>query len=150
MLAINKQTSTSQACSPHILPCKVHHSGNVNASQRHWDPQTGADGKEVAYFRGRKLQGRTMTLPHGYQGFVLEKSEQILPHQKQKDMSSEEDDEDEEDEEDDEAPTEVKLLNQVATFDRFTVWAHESLPVDAEDSHIKSMQEWIVLSQAVS
>lgn len=62
-------------------------------------------------------------------------------------MSSEEDDEGEED---DEAPTEVKLLNQVATFDRFTVWAHESLPVDAEDPHIKSMQEWIVFSEAVS
>lgn len=59
--------------------------------------------------------------------------------------------EDEEAEEDDDAfATEVKLLHQAASFDRFTVWGHESKPTDIEDSHIKGMQEWIQLAQAVS
>lgn len=58
--------------------------------------------------------------------------------------------EDEEVEEDDALATEVKLLYQAASFDRFTVWGHESKPTDIEDSHIKGMQEWIQLAQAVS
>lgn len=70
MLAIQKQSSGANACIPNILPCKIHHNGQVNASQRHWDPQTNDNGEQIAYFRGRKLIGCSVVLPQGYQGMV--------------------------------------------------------------------------------
>ena len=72
MLAIQKPKIATQTCTPNILPCKIHHNGPVNASSRHWDPKTSHNGKEEAYFRGRRLQGHTVKLPDGYQGSSCE------------------------------------------------------------------------------
>lgn len=61
--------------------------------------------------------------------------------------------EEEEDDEDmnggDSAPRELKIVEQLGTFDSFTVWAHESTPSDTEDPYLKAASEWIRLSHAV-
>lgn len=104
MLAISPPSaSTRRDIAPHILPCAIKHSGPINTTTRHWDPQSassnadpahverekhdchGSNGsnsgssEHVAYFRGRKLQGNATALPPGYKGYVLSKGDKILP-----------------------------------------------------------------------
>lgn len=72
MLAIQQSKDTNQAYyTPNILPCAIKHNGPVQASERYWNPEVDENGKQTAYFRGRKLQGRTVKLPAGYQGESL-------------------------------------------------------------------------------
>jgi hypothetical protein len=40
MLAIKSKTSKSEAITPNLLPCRIHHDGKLEVSQRHWDPKT--------------------------------------------------------------------------------------------------------------
>jgi ribonuclease H2 subunit C len=83
-LTIQNSKTAATGCIPHLLPCKVNHDGPVNASERYWKAEVGqgsydpyrwlnaiftsTDGKHTAYFRGRKLQGRSVKLPEGYRG----------------------------------------------------------------------------------
>lgn len=84
-------TSASAVCTPNILPCRIHHDGPVEVSERYWNPVKDDNGKteiqftrsfllsltsisinagngQAAYFRGRKLRGRRVELPEGYEG----------------------------------------------------------------------------------
>lgn len=78
---------------------------------------------------------------------MVEKSDRVLAQPEEKKLPYNGEEEDDDDEE--EALLEVKLLEQVASFDRFTVWDHEAVPTDSDDTYIKSMQEWLVLAEAV-
>lgn len=42
----------------------------------------------------------------------------------------------------------VKALEKQATFDEFTVWAHEAVPA-ADDPFVKGVEEWLKLAEAV-
>lgn len=53
---------------PNILPCRIHHDGLVESVDRYWAPVHEKDNTQTAYFRGRKLRGRRVVLPEGYQG----------------------------------------------------------------------------------
>ena len=88
MLSIESKTHRSRTCAPNVLPCRVHHNGPVNATERYWSPRTDAgksnpggqaedasmlieylpDGKTMAYFRGRELHGKKAKIPDGYRG----------------------------------------------------------------------------------
>jgi len=81
------------------------------------------------------------------QGVVVEKSERFLPRTT-KERAPLEDDEESDAEED--VPEDVKVLPQIASFDRFTVWAHEAAPATAEDPYVKGVEEWMAFAQAVS
>ena len=81
------------------------------------------------------------------QGVVVEKSERLLPRATKESVPLQ-DDEDDDAEED--VPEEVKVLPQIASFDRFTVWAHEAAPATAEDPYVKGVEEWMAFAQAVS
>jgi len=83
-------------------------------------------------------------------GVVIQKTDKILPeartpqHQaSDPDMSADED-------ADAEIPEEVKVMQEIASFDNITVWGHESLPSDTEDVYVKGVDEWVKLAQAVS
>ena len=39
MLAIQKSKPQGEFCHPNLLPCRINHSGAVDASQRYWKPQ---------------------------------------------------------------------------------------------------------------
>ncbi|KAL1303571.1 hypothetical protein AAFC00_006939 [Neodothiora populina] len=144
MLALRKQDKSAPACLVNILPCKVHHNGQVNASQRHWDPQSSEDGKEMAYFRGRKLIGRALNIPEGYKGVVVEKTDRCLLQPPSSSMA----DADEEEEEADVEAPEVKIVKESASFDKITVWDHEAQPLD-DSPHIKGVQEWMAFAQSM-
>jgi hypothetical protein len=94
MLAIRKaekDTTTSLTVTANILPCKIQYNGPVNASRRHWAPEekeeeannnnndktddvdmtnntSTSTSTSTAYFRGRKLYGKTVHVPEGYRG----------------------------------------------------------------------------------
>ena len=55
----------------------------------------------------------------------------------------------EEEQEQDSTP-ETKVLNQLATFDKITVYGHEVQPDAQEDAYVKGINEWIGLAGAVS
>lgn len=42
----------------------------------------------------------------------------------------------------------VKVLEKQATFDEFTVWAHEAVPT-ADDPFVKGVEEWLKLAEVV-
>lgn len=153
-------TETLPTTTPNILPCKISHSGPVNASKRHWrvEKPSAADKTStyVAHFRGRKLLGKCVPLPTGYRGVVVEKTDDILPRAPRAVLprpdvvaEGEEDGEEEDEDEDEEQEPEVKLLSQVAEFDGLTVWGHEALPEDVEDVYVKGVEEWVRFARKV-
>lgn len=151
MLATN-QPSTSRKITPNILPCSIKHDGPVNAKPRYWTPVKEEDGSSTAYFRGRKLRGRKITVPEGYQGVVLKKTDKALPQNgaavaDRLRRMEEEDDDDEEMEM--EQPIDVKMMDQKAKFEEIVVWGHEMVPQD-DDVYVKGVEEWISFAEAVS
>jgi ribonuclease H2 subunit C len=56
---------------------------------------------------------------------------------------------DEAEEEQDSTP-ETKVLQELATFDKITVYGHEVQPDAQEDVYVKGINEWIGLAGAVS
>lgn len=97
--ASQKQSSAAdneklmENCTPNILPCRIHHDGFVGSLERFWDPVSDEKGKrcvkhtesffpqssaniqvderlQTAYFRGRRLRGRRVVIPEGYQGMT--------------------------------------------------------------------------------
>ncbi|KAI4731510.1 hypothetical protein E4T49_00744 [Aureobasidium sp. EXF-10728] len=146
MLAIKKSEKSTTNCAVNVLPCRIQHNGPVNASTRLWTPEVESNGKEnstsTAYFRGRKLTGKVVSLPAGYTGAILQKTDIVLPTTTQTPLDHEQEDQDP-------AP-ETKVLQQVATFDKITVYGHEVQPGAQEDVYVKGVNEWIGLAGAMN
>jgi ribonuclease H2 subunit C len=51
-------------------------------------------------------------------------------------------------EEEDEDLEEVKVIDEVGTWDEMVIWRHEAL-ADEGDPYVKGMEEWIALSAAI-
>jgi hypothetical protein len=98
-----------------------------------------ADGKTIAYFRGKKLYGRQLKIPAGYQGVVLSATDDILP---KNDPAKGEVDEDEEEE------AEVKIMEEKGDFDEVMVWGHEAV-MDESDPYVRGLEEWIGFAEIV-
>ncbi|KAI9045056.1 putative 3'-5' exonuclease [Aspergillus affinis] len=128
---------TANTCTPNILPCRIHHDGPVRSLKRYWEPVSDEkdENLQTAYFRGRKLRGRRVAIPEGYEGVVAMPTERVLPATRK-----ETDDEDAEPEEP------IKIIEKQATFDEFMVWDHEVVPA-ADDTYIKGVEEWVKLAQ---
>ncbi|KAL9023392.1 MAG: hypothetical protein Q9180_008254, partial [Flavoplaca navasiana] len=116
----------------------------------YWAPEHDKDGNLEAYFRGRKLKGRKVTLPNGYKGSVVKegaKEDDSLKRNtdrlRRKQLEEEEMDGDEKDEEE-----EVKVLEEVANFKEFAVWGHETVP-EGDDAFVKGVEEWIAFAAAM-
>lgn len=54
--------------SANVLPCRINHNGSVNSHARFWHPQRDELDHPVSHLRGRRLQGREVTIPTGYRG----------------------------------------------------------------------------------
>ncbi|TIA24721.1 ribonuclease H1 small subunit [Aureobasidium pullulans] len=147
MLAI-KKPEKSTSCVANVLPCRIQHNGPVNATTRHWTPERSSDGQtNTAYFRGRKLNGKTVNLPEGYRGAILKKTNTILPPTITPSTSTSL--EDEEDASSSSTP-ETKILQEVTTFDKIVVWGHEVQPDGQEDVYVRGVSEWIGLATAMN
>jgi ribonuclease H2 subunit C len=157
MLAIEKSKSHRGKCTPNVLPCRINHNGPVDASKRYWNPTKTlgkiyalicvycanfpADGKTVAYFRGRKLHGKQINVPKGYRGVVASSTDRILP----KSTTAVEDDEVVEVEKE----VDVKIMEEQSEFDHIMLWGHEALPDEVSDPYVRGMEEWIALAEHV-
>ncbi|KZF23256.1 ribonuclease H1 small subunit [Xylona heveae TC161] len=152
MLAIKRTKSESSNCSPNILPCRINHNGSLNASSRFWAPKTEDDEKMSAYFRGRKLVGRALKVPEGYEGIVAASKGERLPHNhgiepRRTSVGIMLDEGVDEEGEEDIPPT--KILEQQASFDELIIWGHEAEPDEGSDAYLKGIQEWIQFSEAM-
>jgi ribonuclease H2 subunit C len=90
----------------------------------------------TAYFRGRKLKGKTVTLPEEYRGVVVErkadeKQEPPIP------------------EDAEEQPVEIGAMQVTAGFDEMVVWGHENVASAEADPYIRSVEEWLQVAEKV-
>ncbi|KAJ5653628.1 hypothetical protein N7490_000631 [Penicillium lividum] len=136
-----KDESSTPKLTPNILPCQIHHDGPIASCDRLWTPATDAkDNTHDAYFRGRKLRGRRVAIPEGYQGIVAVSTDRVLP---QTDKGGEDVEILEN------GPEEpVKILETQGTFDEMIVWQHEMLPA-ADDTFVKGVEEWIRFAETM-
>lgn len=68
MYAFHSTKVSPTRYTPHVLPCRIHHDGPIESTERFWAPRPDEDGTQSAHFRGRKLRGRRVPLPDGYRG----------------------------------------------------------------------------------
>ncbi|KAL3467416.1 ribonuclease H2 non-catalytic subunit-domain-containing protein [Aspergillus heterothallicus] len=130
---------------PNILPCRIHHEGPVGALNRYWNPVTDEKDQnlQTAYFRGRKLRGRRVQIPEGYEGVVVTHTDRELPTTTANNATDVE-----VEEVDGERDDPVKVLEKQATFNDFVVWAHETIP-PADDPFVKGVEEWVKFAEAM-
>lgn len=165
MLAIQK-TQRGENVSVNALPCKLHYNGPVDAATR-FKPQENSEGVPTAYFRGRKLLGRKVQLPEGYEGWfgrhldfcvftnahlghVLKKTDRKHPKEEPESSLQQEDANMSEDGSEDDRPDEIGVVESVASFDGVTVWGHGSAPATEDEPYARGVEEWIAFAQAVS
>ncbi|KAL2814065.1 ribonuclease H2 subunit C [Aspergillus cavernicola] len=135
------EPKSSKNCTPNILPCRIHHDGPVNSLDRYWTPVSDEKDKnlQTAYFRGRKLRGRWVQIPEGYEGVVASHTDREMPGTTDNASVSGEDAEQEEP---------VKILEKQATFGGYVVWGHEMIPA-ADDPFVKGVEEWVKFAEAM-
>ncbi|KAH7354955.1 ribonuclease H2, subunit C [Rhexocercosporidium sp. MPI-PUGE-AT-0058] len=147
MLALEKSKSHRGKCTPNVLPCRINHNGAVNTSKRYWNPSAQPDGKRVAYFRGRKLHGKTLKIPSKYRGVVVEKTERVLP--KVEGTAMQGDGAEGEGDEEEDAEVEVKIMEEQAGFEEIVVWGHEVLPDGMADPYVRGVEDWITFAESI-
>ncbi|KAK4962248.1 hypothetical protein LTR66_000740 [Elasticomyces elasticus] len=168
MLAIAKlKAEETTKCTPNVLPCKLHHNGPVSASERYWKPETVEEGQSTAYFRGRKLKGRRIKVPAGYEGgtghayntmatdadnesigVVLQKSNSVY-NTKPPRSSIPQDDELDDGPDNEEDSEEARVHLRSSTFQELVVWGHEVAPEDSENPYVKGVEEWMAFAHAI-
>ncbi|KAL2002943.1 hypothetical protein VTN02DRAFT_5476 [Thermoascus thermophilus] len=131
---------------PNILPCRIHHDGPVEILKRYWDPVADEnENTQTAYFRGRKLRGRRVAIPEGYQGIVATPTDNLL-RSSGSTRNGTQSIENGETESEPEEP--VKILEKQATFDEYVVWGHEVVPA-ADDPFVRGVEEWLKFAETL-
>lgn len=97
------------------------------------------DGTKLAYFRGRKLQGKVVKLPEQCRGVVVERAPEKDPK-----TATEEPVEDV-----DEEQEKTESMQITAEFDEMVVWGHESIADASADPYVRSMEEWLQVADQV-
>ncbi|KAL5577601.1 hypothetical protein UlMin_019300 [Ulmus minor] len=117
----------------HLLPCSIKYDGPCSVSHYFKPKSTGmeVEGLSVdeAQFRGRKLQGTTISLPEGYSGFVLGKKGR---GKRKASKMSEED---------------SNCWEMNAKFKNMTYWKHDSLP-SQHDAFLRSFH-WLAVAKVM-
>ena len=125
------------------------------------------DGTWASYFRGRKLCGKAVKVPEGYEGQLLLlmrrahltsdpgiiacKTDRVMPENRKPPIrfrNYPNDDTDEEEDDPEEQSEPVKVLEAVGKFDEVLVWKQDNLPA-TDDPFVKGAEEWIVFANAV-
>lgn len=130
-----------------IRPRKTVYLQYRNTLNLHHANKLFSDGSNVAYFRGRKLQGKAIPLPQEYKGVLLAREEkpenQATPApQSSTGVVTIEDDDD-----DDDVVAEKMLT--VGKFDELVVWGHEVVADAADDQYVRSIEEWLQVADQV-
>ncbi|XP_043701009.1 ribonuclease H2 subunit C-like isoform X3 [Telopea speciosissima] len=118
----------------HQLPCCIKHDGPCSVSHYFKPKNSGIEVEglsiEEAYFRGRKLQGTTTTLPDGYSGFVLGKTKN--PGKRKASEISE---------------CNLNCWEIAAKFQTIAYWNHDSLP-SHDDTFLRCFH-WFAVANAL-
>ena len=94
--------------------------------------------------RGRRLLGKEIALPEGYEGVVVKDKGVALPSGKQRSCEIVDlDDENEIEEE-----VEVRMFEEVGSFDNVMLWDHEKV-AEGDDAFVKGLSEWIGFAEGV-
>ena len=110
-------------------------------------------------------------LPKGYEGVVARRTERVerpceaeglqrkrrrVGDEKRYHDDDSEDTEHDQDGEEDEPEPEVKIMEEVGTFNSVVVWGHDRMPGvndggggDGGDVYVRGMEEWIGVAEAV-
>lgn len=160
MLFIRQSNDTSAKVTPNLLPCRIHHDGSVGSTGSYWAPSTdsgnktqthscmppyskfSAEGKKVSHFRGRELHGKTLKVPEGYRGVLVEVKDAPKPEARRPEEPEVVDLEAE-----DELP--LGALETQAEFDGMVIWGHESTAEAVSDPYARGIEEWMQLSSQV-
>lgn len=160
MLSVDQHKgSACNKATPNVLPCRIQHDGPVSEVDSYWKPSQEPgicipgmladrfadylqDGKRVAYFRGRKLHGKALRVPAGYQGVVVDKTDPPKPHVPGPDEPEVIDLEAE-----DEMP--LGALETKAEFDEVVIWGHESVADTSSDPYVRGVEEWMKVAEKV-
>ncbi|EEQ83260.2 uncharacterized protein BDCG_00065 [Blastomyces dermatitidis ER-3] len=153
----------NSSITPNILPCRIHHDGPVEISARYWNPVVDESNPDTAtaYFRGRRLRGRRVLIPEGYEGVLAstdsslqlaalesgtKKNDQGRSH-RNFDLEEDEDD-DHHDDSDEDYWKSFAVVEKQGSFSDFMVWDHEKVPA-ADDPFVKGVSEWIRFAEAM-
>lgn len=96
----------------------------------------------MSYFRGRKLHGKALKVPAGYQGVVVDKKDAPEPQASRPDEPEVIDID-----ADDDVP--VGALETKAEFDEMMIWGHESMADAASDPYVRGVEEWMKVAEQV-
>ncbi|KIW81985.1 hypothetical protein Z517_05011 [Fonsecaea pedrosoi CBS 271.37] len=153
MLALQRNANFTDKCVVNILPCRIHHNGPTKVTKRYWSLEAEKDGTATSYFRGRKLRGKRINIPSGYQGVVAKDTDRYLPQPSKTQTGPtytvvDEDIEIAEEDDDDDPPEPVKVFEELSTFEEVIVWGHDAVPTN-EDTFVKGIEEWIAFAEAI-
>ncbi|KAM7190750.1 putative dna replication licensing factor mcm6 protein [Rhypophila sp. PSN 637] len=140
--ATDDKLSTTATVTPHLLPCRIHHDGSVEPVQSFWDPTVSEDGKHTAYFRGRKLDGKSVQLPDGYRGIIAAAAQdgaQIRRPEEENPIDLEQEG----------GQPETGKLQVQAEFDEMIIWGHEATADASADPYVRGMEEWLALADQI-
>ncbi|KAM5386743.1 hypothetical protein ACJZ2D_000036 [Fusarium nematophilum] len=136
-----KSDETKAKAVANLLPCRIHHNGPVDPVSTYWAPNTSDDGTKVAYFRGRKLYGKTVKLPDQCRGVVLERKQ---------DKDAQPAIEEQQTEDGDAEAEQIGAMQVTAEFDEMVVWGHEAVADSTGDPYVRSMEEWLQVADLVN
>jgi ribonuclease H2 subunit C len=98
-----------------------------------------SDGSRTAYFRGRRLQGKAVTLPEGCRGVLAATSATQEPPRRPEEAEVIDLD----------AEIPQGTLQVQAEFDEMVVWGHEAAVDGAADPYLRGVDEWLALADKV-
>ncbi|OAA68326.1 ribonuclease h2, subunit c [Niveomyces insectorum RCEF 264] len=150
-ITADKASGPPAQAKPHLLPCRIHHSGPVGPTEAFWEPKATEDGKTTAYFRGRKLHGHAVKVPNGYRGVVGARRES--PREQARRSNQPEEVIDVDAGSDEQAAQQQQLdtgeLVVLAEFGELVVWGHQNTADATTDPYVRGINEWMALAEEV-
>ncbi|EPE10747.1 ribonuclease h1 h2 small subunit [Ophiostoma piceae UAMH 11346] len=164
--------STATHTTPQLLPCRINHDGPVTAADAFWQPTVESesaqhcpnyechanrsDGKNTAYFRGRKLHGQAVKLPADYRGVVGVRRESPREQAAAKGTAGELEaldaidvDATRAEQDAHQQRLDTGSLEVLAEFEEVVVWGHQSTADATTDPYVRGMDEWLALSDKI-
>ncbi|KAI0445770.1 ribonuclease H2, subunit C [Xylaria telfairii] len=145
LFTVEPGVSEQEKARVNLLPCRIHHDGDVNPSDTFWNPTKSEDNSHTAYLRGRKLHGKAVKLPEGYYGVVVEKEDPKLETATKQEPI----DDGVEVIENPDDQLQVGAMKGRATFDELLIWGHESTSDSSADPYVRGMEEWIAFAEEI-
>ncbi|CAK7211235.1 hypothetical protein SEUCBS140593_001105 [Sporothrix eucalyptigena] len=152
ILKIKADSAAAPHATPNLLPCRVHHSGPIPQTDAFWQPQE-KNGQTTAYFRGRKLHGQAVKLPADYRGVIGVRRDSPREQARANNTSAPEEivdvDATAAEQEAQRQRLDTGELDVLAEFDEVVVWGHQSTADASTDAYVRSMEEWVALSEKI-